>query len=147
MTREEKQLLFIDLCGRLPYGVKVTDVIDNKIVGFPYTLTIYLNVEYTRVLPYLRPMSSMTEEEKKELFNLCTLVESEDWEGKKTEYFAAEIASRFDSVHNYDTSFNFYVDSRAFDWLDRKMFDYRDLIPKGLAIEAPDGMYKSEEQQ
>lgn len=28
------------------------------------------------------------------------------------------------------------------DWLNKKQFDYRDLIPMGLAISAPEGMYK-----
>jgi hypothetical protein len=31
------------------------------------------------------------------------------------------------------------------DWLNKKMFDYRGLIEKGLAIEAPKGMYNTEE--
>jgi hypothetical protein len=30
----------------------------------------------------------------------------------------------------------------AYDWLNKKMFDYRGLIPMGLAIEAPEGMYE-----
>ena len=32
--------------------------------------------------------------------------------------------------------------SRATDWLNKKGFDYRGLIEKGLALEAPEEMYK-----
>ena len=35
----------------------------------------------------------------------------------------------------------------TFDWLNAHHFDYRNLIEKGLAIEAPEGMYGKEEQQ
>ena len=31
----------------------------------------------------------------------------------------------------------------AYDWLNAHHFDYRDLIPKGLALGAPEGMYKA----
>ena len=34
--------------------------------------------------------------------------------------------------------------SRATDWLDKNKFDYRGLIPMGLALEAPEDMYKTE---
>ena len=33
-------------------------------------------------------------------------------------------------------------DEVGFDWLNAHHFDYRGLIPKGLALEAPEGMYK-----
>ena len=64
------------------------------------------------IKPYLRPMSSMTEEELKEL-NII-----------------------FD---NCDTEYRV----EAQDWLDAHHFDYRGLIEKGLALKAPEGIYKN----
>ena len=66
--------------------------------------------------PYLRPMLSMTEEEKEE-------------------YNKTENLSLFD-LHHYPTI-------KSFDWLNAHHFDYRGLIEKGLALEAPEGMYKN----
>ena len=116
MTQEEKQLLLIDLCGRLPYGIiveveyydaslKDTHIFENIV------LTIRnidkLLVYWVSAKPYLRPMSSMTKEEKEELFQLM---------GGGTD------VKRID----------FYISH---------YFDYRGLIEKGLALEAPEGMY------
>jgi hypothetical protein len=35
------------------------------------------------------------------------------------------------------------VEALHIDWLNKNMFDYRGLIPKGLANAAPEGMYNS----
>ena len=89
MTQEEKQLLLIDLCARLPYGVKVK-IFDESILmeesnnekGTLYgkesmsddCFVIKCKSNDSWIIscedfkPYLRPMSSMTEEEKEELF-------------------------------------------------------------------------------
>lgn len=123
MTKEDKELVIIDISARFPYGVKVQINSDVKKVvgvknGFVVTKERGLfstNVEYiTRIeccRPYLRPMSSMTEEEKKEYKHLVAFSGSPD------------------GVANF------------IDWLNKKMFDYRGLIEKGLALEAPKGMY------
>ena len=95
MTQEEKQLLLKDLCVRLPYGVKVhtwyNKPIDIKCTGVDvYTNVVNLDIPeddakvyIDNVKPYLRPMSSMTEEEERELeetlqYTQFTL-ESYDW--------------------------------------------------------------------
>jgi hypothetical protein len=125
MTKEDKELLFKDLCGRLPYGVvcefkrSTLNVLYNKI--YDNTLTIN-NIEYVLkddsiVRPYLRPMSSMTEEERKEL-NEVTVINCNEFEGCSTLF-----------------------DEEGFDWLNAHHFDYRGLIPMGLALEAKEGMY------
>ena len=83
MTQEEKQLLLKDLCARLPYGVKVkiteegvlsydsgTGVIvgkehvDNEIFIIQCKNDSWCLTAISEFVPYLRPMSSMTEEEK-----------------------------------------------------------------------------------
>ena len=68
MTQEDKQLLLKDLCGRLPYGIRCK--IDDKVITLDYSnswvylLTIQQEKGFVR--PYLRPMSSMTDEEQYE---------------------------------------------------------------------------------
>jgi hypothetical protein len=137
MTQEDKSLLLKDLCGRLYCGV-ICQIYDNK---YGYKLLGidddelhidcpvydegdgYVEIDYCK--PYLRPMSSMTEEEKETYHNLC-------YEEEREELEFGEWAAR---IHYHDT-----IDS--IDYLNSIHIDYRDLIPKGLAIEAPEGMYK-----
>ena len=103
MTQEEKDLLLKDLCARLPYGVKVTNGI-HTITLTPCSDTSII-IKNEHILPYLRPMSSMSEEERR---------------------YLQKLPFPYDFV----------------DWLNAHHFDYRGLIPKGLALEAPEGMYK-----
>ena len=126
MTYDEKKLLMKDLCGRLPYGVKCYAYqykIDGNDCECSGTLTgingeyFYLSdrvsvnggktydERYREVKPYLRPMETMTEEEK------------EAYNNARSDY---------------------YDDLQTYDWLDEHMFDYRGLIPMGLALELTD---------
>ena len=75
MTQEEKQLLLKDLCARLPYGVKiqrdnvydadakVVETLDLRLMADDIKYNV---IEGLHIKPYLRPISSMTEEEKKD---------------------------------------------------------------------------------
>ena len=127
MTQEDKQLLLKDLCARLPYGVKINIKSDYTREMEDTELTLYhleglgYNVEYRNLHPYLRPMSSMTEEEKKE-FQACHCV--------------YELHPDFQPM-----MCNLANELNMFDWLLSHYFDFRGLIEKGLAIEAPKGMY------
>ena len=123
MTREEKELLLKDICGRLPYGVKFRYKYINNFFHKDYTTDMlkgvlppyhiihstlvgddYLKIEEDEVKPYLFPLSSMTEEQR--------------------------------------TSYNFLSNSghRSFtgliDFFNKNHLDYRGLIPKGLALDA-----------
>ena len=81
MTQDDKELLIKDLCARLPYGVKV--LYDAQIFEIQYIEPMYEelklldNETYTlpveEVKPYLFPMSSMTEEQIKEVNKLSSL--------------------------------------------------------------------------
>lgn len=132
MTQEDKQLLLKDLCARLPYGVKcvfhsskgdvsstITKIdIDNETISHKpdgQSLVYFHWIESGEIIPYLRPMSSMTEKEKDELRTLNLISSS-------------TFPCRFDLT----------------DWYNEHHFDYRGLIEKGLAIEAPEEMYKIE---
>ena len=129
MTQEEKQLLLEDLCARLPYGVKVQpsgSAIPHKFNGYDNGLVridIDQRYELENIKPYLRTMSSMTEEERNE-------------------------ATQFEISNLGPIGFNWnLLVSNSFElvnWLNAHHFDYRGLIKKGLALEAPEDMYKNE---
>ena len=137
MTQEEKELVIKDLCGRLPYGVivQVNDGLrgtyDRRLVQvFCDRVSCSVNVCnplkecicIDSVKPYLRPMSSMTEEEKTEL----------RLEQLKDEGLFAECLMK---CKNGDDSMRGKVIPQfAADWCDKKHFDYRGLIPKCIAL-------------
>jgi hypothetical protein len=132
MTQEEKELLIKDLCGRLPYGLiikcndgfrqskeKLVSIdVGNELINYDWLLT--------DIKPYLRSLSSMTESERKEFDNLSKFDE-DVWMGN----------------HKVGFPKNVRIMSKCVDWLNKNMFDYRGLIPKGLANEAPEGMYNN----
>lgn len=137
MTQKDKELLLIDLCVRLSYGVKVSLQYRNKqLIGvldavYPTEERIIVDklsdaiapidvrcggfkLNESNIMPYLRPMSSMTEEEKKKL---------------------GRISCEGNIEHKYGI---FY---RSQDYLNSIHVDYRGLIEKGLALEAPKDIY------
>ena len=117
MTQEEKQLLLKDLCARIPYVVKFQGE-DSNVYTLDAANYFALQVEDMVFKPYLRPMSSMTEVEEDEYM----------------------IARQKDIAEAYIHA----TPQNAIDWLNAHHFDYRGLIEKELALEAPEGMYKTE---
>lgn len=149
MTQEEKELLLKDLTARLPYGIIVkywSREGDGDVKlgcgNIGYVLQVG-NGWWKECKPYLRPMSSMTEEERLEFSKLldrryC----EEDWEGHISTSYCIEIDNVYtddEGIIKYPSSFSM----DAIDWLNEHYFDYRGLIEKGFALEAPEGMYKS----
>ena len=134
MTNEEKFLLLQDLSARVPYGVMVEQTLfpqsladkeqrlksvqANNVVQLYWYKYINEFVPIHCIKPYLRPMSSMTKEERKKFNSLCVIIYNEI--KGKTILYTIEVI----------------------DWLNAHHFDYRNLIEKGLAIEAPKDMYK-----
>ena len=134
MTQEEKQLLLKDLCGRLQYKVKLGFENSNLILVPKefniYTMKLSTNQIYPKFdnmvighiynvwdyRPYLRPMSSMTEDEK-------------------LDYIA------LGDIKRYTNPQYAYLISEQLDYLNAHYFDYRGLIPMGFALEAPKDMY------
>ena len=119
MKQEDKQLLLKDICARLPYGVKVQNVLDNSIIDLKERLYCLPAALITNFKPYLRPMSSMTEGEKEELKQMAL----------------------YQSIVSHHTP---AMDLEFIDWYHSHHFDVRRLIEKGLALEAPEGIYKTE---
>jgi len=134
MTQEEKELLLKDLSYRLSYGTKM-QVYYEDIGGCGYfdeeISSVDVESEYINdrwpdyIKPYLRPLSSMTEEEKKELSNIRP-------------YFIDKNNNIIGVQCN-----SFIQISECQDWLNEHHFDYRGLIERELALEAPEGMYKN----
>ena len=144
MTKEDKCILLQDLTARLPYGVILDySFIEDKQrihTKIPLTYrnigTVALDEWHTNeeiFKPYLHPMSSMTEEEKEEFHKLkqfsVTVVMPNDVSLLKPTYIV-DLEEDGDGLNH------------LYDWLNAHHFDYRGLIEKGLALEAPEGMYK-----
>lgn len=132
MTQEDKELLLTDLCARLPYGVNIQydngHIIETRELGLGSLHDFIFND--VAIKPYLRPMSSMTEKEKKEIKALGA-------------EFSSIGSIRFRIKEDENDGFEYgYKWIDILDWLNKKGFDYRELIPKGLALEAPKNMYK-----
>ena len=142
MEENLKKLLLKDLCSRLPYKVKCKYSGEIPMIGeVTNNIGVLSNIHvdkdcpfeinggiygFADVKPYLRPMSSMTEEEKVQLSQYACI--GEDLNGE----FIDEIQRK---------------DCAAYiDWLNVHYFDYRGLIEKGLAIETPENMYNVNEK-
>jgi hypothetical protein len=138
MTQEDKELLIKDLCARLPYGVKMNHIADDELspktlIGVAKDMITleglggYECVDVEDYKPYLFPTSSMTEEQKKEFLYVAGYEVREEDCGRHTETYYYDMVG-----HEH----NFYPNSDAIDWCIKNNFDYRGLIPKGLAIDA-----------
>ena len=132
MTREREngntKELFKDLCSRLPYGVKVESVFINPdtkehkscgIEVFDATSILMIRDGLGEFKPYLFPLSSMTEEQKRE-YNFLK---------HKVPVCHYEYGDVVEEIELYDSP-------ESFEYLIENHFDCRDLIPKGLAIDA-----------
>ena len=141
MTQEDKELLFKDLCARLPYGVIVVTpkgrgyVCNINLTIFDYELGVNINpiirdpFSINDVKPYLFPLSSMTKEQEKEIQQI---IGNPDY---------ACIIRKTDGLELWlnfiDTDPTIWLDAifEVQDYLNKNHFDYRNLINKNLAID------------
>ena len=137
MKQEDNELLLKDLCARLPYGVKCKyyDVYENcyeegTVLGVERKEYIEIDgrcVNVEEVKPYLFPLSSMTEEQKKDIFRNGTF------------FFDRHNTLCRLPKHNDDYDYVTFEDYLEItEKLNKNHLDYRGLIPKGLAIDATD---------
>jgi hypothetical protein len=162
MIQEDKTLLLKDLCARLPYGVKycrdswnyewdqemsvveVLEDIDKE--GYINYHKVY---KVDDIKPYLRPLSSITKEEELHIkLNLGFYLHDGVFDN----------VDIFTTSGIYDRDGNYYPPEKCrctvqitiykvlefLHYLHSHHFDYRGLIEKGLALEAPEGMYKND---
>lgn len=143
LSIKEKDLLLKDLCARLPYNVvaqyseKIPQWYNEK-YGFEFEKgnivcfkINYDNISYVRekidyFKPYLRSMSSMTDEEKDKINILLDIIESSS---NVTDETGRIIDCSYDCIE-------------LIDFYNSRYLDYHGLIPMGLALEAPEDMYK-----
>lgn len=123
-----KELVLIDISARLHYGlyIKIEGYGIHKLTGIDGTnISTDRGINYPLYLvkPYLRSLSSMTEEEKHELLK-----------------FGIVNLDKDNNVLDV-CCVGFENHAKVQDYLNSIHVDYRGLIPKGLAIEAPEGMY------
>lgn len=134
---ENKELILKDLCSRLPYNVKVhakyidleetieVDGIvkmidDDGVVGIEVisdTSSAWTYVQIDNVKPYLYPLSSMTEEQRKEY----------EWIIYRNIELHCERYYDVIDIDEFDCLMDFYH---------KYHFDYRGLIRLDLAIDA-----------
>ena len=151
MTQEQRELLLKDICSRASNGGYVKVSIEST-VGFGkdcvvvdihnlsnFVETTDFNLENAKV--YLRPMQSITDKEIQEirdkLNSSCTGVKID-----KDNFEKFNDIVWFTNMMTYECVSNNMMDI-VIDYLDKHMLDHRNLIGKGLAIEAPEDMYKN----
>ena len=136
MKTEVKQELIKALSGYFPYGLRVQACGNNDY--YPTLKGIlgdklFLHFEYitksvsksdstydlSEIKPYLRPMDTMTEDERIEYECTCDR-----------------------NYQEFDNSYYYTDTPQSIDYLNEHFFDYRGLIEKGEALLAPDWMYK-----
>lgn len=150
--KEKRRLLLMDLGMRLYYGVMVLDI-PAKRDGKIFILSTLDDYQYDtdedshyqsvyNILPYLRPMESMTKDEASEMFRLMfpdrDLI-SVEIEKDRVRFVQTDRNGAF---YHMSIFFNKIYSLEQLDWYNKKMFDYRGLIPMGIALEAKEGMYK-----
>ena len=146
MTQNDKDILLKDLCARLPYGVKIAmpglwdsseitiEPFEEIFKGDDGVFRVNGNghcIEYIK--PYLFPLSSMTEEQRIELYKVLGL-------GYESHYHLSKEWEDFnDSIDNNGLFLpaSWVSDlNKMYNWLNKNNFDYQGLIPMGLANDA-----------
>ena len=141
MKQEDKDLLLKDLCARLPYGVicattdndgslpNIWKIVKADMINEDFFLihdshVASKTVDVKEVKPYLFPLSSMTEEQKKFFKDRPIFLDSDN-----------DLVVKEDFLGNSQfTMLNDWVEVIL--WLVKNHFDYRGLISKGLAEDA-----------
>lgn len=138
MRQEDKELLLKDLGARLSYGVKISvndkveilqgiDISDNVV-----SYDSFFSSDIEEIKPYLFPISSVSEDQAKELFDLFGISMSDSME---MNYIKINECTGITFFLNRGFNVETHLD-KLIDWLNAHHFDYRGLIEKGLALDA-----------
>ena len=133
MKQQDKELLLVDLCARLPYHpvIKWINLVNgssiNEELGDLSEINLFFisQSKNNEAKPYLRPMSSMTLEEKEEMHNLLS--------PEGTAIYDYDGISM--PMNHYGEFVSYKFMNNVIHYLIEKHFDFMSLIPKGLAIE------------
>lgn len=156
MTQEHLDLLTKELCARTPYGVKIkTDFFQTATLisvrknislnsgkelsvtydisgqDEPFQMDERWGTPISEIKPYLIPLSCMTEDQYDEMEKMVL--------NDYTDHM--RITNELREKVDFITHWPLYSPD-VIDWFNRNHFDYRGLIEMGLALKAPDGMYK-----
>ena len=167
MKQEDKQLLIQALSTLLPYEVMLDTPMGNKPLlalvssqkyktiieyddyrGFENDITEWEGGDVELIKPYLRPLSSMTEEEILELYKIAY----DTWYCDSLYYKTDEFIDFKDSIQNNSLCFKSSIWlgylNKVYKWLNVNHFDYWGLIDRGLAIAvtAENNPYVSKEE-
>ena len=136
MKQEDKDILFKDVCARIPYNLCMehnnttyqlvncsTEWVNLSRKNSPYSFAL----DWTSVKPYLFPLTSMTKEQKKEI-NKRYINSIDD--------YSISIKYHSDGYWDDDTDAGFSDYLWLINWFNKNHFDYQGLIKKGLAIDA-----------
>lgn len=143
MTKEEKELILKVCYASLLYGITVYVEHDTFYdEREPYKAKISIKSHQILddfgnsplsnkllVRPYLRPMNEMTDEEKIEFRGFITWTFDCDYQTNTLKGVLNGNEIETDLI------------AELYDWLNAHHLDWRGLIPKGLALEAPKDMY------
>jgi hypothetical protein len=151
MDKKQKKELLVAICGYLPYGIVCDRPSGNSVIT-----KIYFDKEYndwvayneeglggsiTFEKPYLRPMSSMTEDEVLNLYKMFGFYYLQDLHELTDEWRHFKGAIEENKLF---LPYPIWADDleKGYDYLRSIHIDYCNLIDKGLALPATDGMYK-----
>lgn len=139
MKQEDKELLLRDLCARLPYRTKCKyynvysgEYEEGTIKGFEREEYIQVDgtcVNIENIKPYLFPLSSMTEEQKEELYIVTNGKFNAGYkyiDNCKPRNWSEWGTTEYNWIRHYDIDL-------LHTWLNKNHFDFRGLIEKGLA--------------
>lgn len=132
MTQEEKQLLTKDLCGRLPYDVIVLEDVDQTFDGGSIGVLVEISKYNGNKYPRLKGQYL--------LFTECSLTPVTIEEVRP---YLRPMSSITKEEENIVCNGHVQFWERE-DYCNKHHLDYRGLIEKGLALEAPEKMYKTE---
>ena len=117
MTQEHKELLLKDLCARLPYGIKF--------------LRESWNYEWDQELSVIEVLEDI---DKDGYINRTKVYNVEDI--KPYLFPLSSMTEEQEKEWLYTLSSDYHITYDTVDWLNKNHFDYRGLIPMGLAIDA-----------
>ena len=117
MLQEYKEVLLKDLCARLPYGVKF--------------LRESWNYEWDQELSVIEVLEDI---DKDGYINNTKVYNVEDI--KPYLFPLSSMTEEQEKEWLYTLSSDYHITYDTVDWLNKNHFDYRGLIPMGLAIDA-----------
>lgn len=136
LSKEDEKLLYSDLSARLPYEVRFTTPGSDFAFKLKWLDDLWRangHVKLEHVIPILRPISSMTEEEREDFWKNVLDI---DWRELEFDEEPDEVPFPFT-----ENDCGFYLDNlyladlfAVIDWFNEYHFDYRGLIPKGIAL-------------